>query len=117
MKGIQPMIKKLSNQFACSRMMLPEHHEHLKAHHQKLQRENYVLPSLDEQQYELFEQSIIHSLNFGLEIQVTLLAGEQFLTLEGVVKNINLLSGKIILLSKDGKKAITIKHITHIKGI
>lgn len=109
------MMKKLDNQFACSRMMLPEHREHLEAHYQKLQRENYHLPSLDEQQYELFERTLIQSLNFGLEIQITLLAGGQLLTLEGVVKNINLLSGQIILLNKDGTKAVTIKNIIDVK--
>ncbi|MDO9534552.1 MAG: YolD-like family protein [Bacillota bacterium] len=107
------MIKKIDNQFACSRMMLPEHREHLRA--QRLQLENYDFPILDEQQYELFERTIIQSLNLGLGIQVTLFADEQFLTLEGVVKNINLLSGQITLLSKDGRKAVTIKNITHIK--
>jgi hypothetical protein len=111
-------MKKLYNQFACSRMMLPEHHEQLKEHHQKLQRKNSDLPALDEQQYELFERTLIQSLNFGLEIQVTFMADGQFLTLGGVVKNINPVSGQITLLIKDGtKKAVTLNKIAHIKEI
>ena len=65
-------MKKMTGQFLCSRMMLPEHKEALYQQRQKIrEKENNYVPLFDEQELELWERLFQQSLEQGTEITVT----------------------------------------------
>ncbi|PKM82106.1 MAG: hypothetical protein CVU88_03525 [Firmicutes bacterium HGW-Firmicutes-13] len=110
------MNKKLFNQFICSRMMLPEHREKLNEHHEEIERkENYRLPSFDEQQWDEFEFILSRSLEHGLKIEITVLTEEGYLKTRGVVKKVNPLSGQISISIKEEIKKLPVKDMMAVK--
>ncbi len=112
------MSKKLSNQFSCSRLMLPAHRKKLNECHKiKEEEEKYCMPNLDDQQKEQFQFLISQSLQQGLVIEVTLLTGKSYSRLKGEVKKIDPLQGKlnIVLTSNKEIKMINLKEIIEVK--
>lgn len=71
-------MKKFTDQFLCSRMMLPEHVEALSRYNKKnLKEEDTHIPSVDEQELENWERLIKQSLEHGMKITVTYLAKDK----------------------------------------
>ncbi|NLL57348.1 MAG: YolD-like family protein [Firmicutes bacterium] len=93
-------MQKLNNQFLCSRMMLPEHVEALAQYNKERQKEEITIPSVDEQELELWERRIIQSLELGKEITITYLANSEIKSVSGVVKRVNRSAGMILIAGK-----------------
>ncbi len=77
------MSKKLNQQFACSKMMLPEHRSSLQEHNDQLRRdEENSRPVLDEQQWERLQQIFEWALAERRALKVTVFnrAGREIFT-------------------------------------
>jgi len=112
------MSKKLSNQFLCSRMMLPEHREKLKLYQNKREyEENYRIPQYSDQQLEEFQFLLDRSLKFGLRIELTILTDHGFTNIKGVVKKTEAASGQILVTTREEEIRLEIKNIVGLKEI
>jgi len=112
------MSKKLSNQFLCSRMMLPEHREKLKLYQNKRDyEESYRIPQYSDQQLEEFQSLLDRSLKFGLRIELTILTEHGFTNLKGIVKKTETTSGQIIITTREGDIRLKIENIVVLKEI
>jgi hypothetical protein len=109
------MKKKLYNQFACSRMMLPEHREDLKNLLEPQQK--HCLPSLDEQQYQVFERILSQSMQYGLEVRVTVWAAKGQRTVSGPVQKTGTIPGQLRIATKDGVKTVEITKIIAVEKL
>ncbi|MEW5784577.1 MAG: YolD-like family protein [Bacillota bacterium] len=111
------MSKKLTHQFGCSRMMLPEHRGQLQRHREQTrQREEYRRPLFDEQQQEQFQHALEQSLRHGLPLQVTVvLTGSGRRTFTGTVSRTDPVAGRIFLNTADGILAISTRQIIVIE--
>lgn len=116
--GITTVSKKLNQQFACSRIILPEHRDQLKGQRREMdEREKYRVPLFDEQQREEFDSLLTRSLRFGLLLKVTFLKGEREKSralIRGQVVNIDSMTGRIVFHTETGKKIIAAGRITGI---
>ncbi len=109
-------MKKLTNQFLCSRMMLPEHVEAWSKHNEKiLEEENNNIPYFDEQELELWERLIKQSLEHGTEITVTYVSKAGKKSFSGAVIKIDVSASRIIFAGKDGRIEVEVRKIMCIK--
>jgi len=84
-------------------MMLPEHREKLKEHHQKIVfREKFPMPLLDEQQWEEFQYLVNQSIHIGIELKITILTPQGYLDIIGVVSKINPISNQLVIATGEG---------------
>jgi hypothetical protein len=110
------MSKKITNQFICSRMMLPEHKEKLNSHRKSiLKKEKYSKPCFDEQRLEEFQFLLNHSMHNKITVKITVLNDNEYLNIEGIVKKMDLISRKITLITEEELKIIDSKSIVDIK--
>ncbi len=106
-------MKKFTDQFLCSRMMLPEHVEALSRYNKKnLKEEDTHIPSVDEQELENWERLIKQSLEHGMKITVTYLAKDKKKkSVTGTVTKVDVAGGMIFIAGKDGKVGVVFKKI------
>jgi len=98
------MSKKLNQQFACSKMMLPEHRGSLQEHNTQLRRdEKNSRPVLDEQQWERLQQIFESSLAEGRALKVTLINGTGRETFTGIPLSSDPTAGRITFSSGSGR--------------
>lgn len=109
------MVKKIFNQFTGSKIILPWHREKLNEHHRNMTKKESTPSSRDEQAEELFQLTIEKSLNQGLEIELTHLAGNIPLKTRGIVKKIDTLAEEIHLLTGKELVKISRKNILEVK--
>jgi len=81
-------------------MMLPEHVEALARHNKVKQKEGIKIPSVDEQELELWERLIKQSLELGTEITITYLADSEIKSASGTVKRVDGSTGMILIAGK-----------------
>jgi hypothetical protein len=109
------MTKKISNQFLCSRMMLPEHKESINSYKKKTEyKKKYRIPSFDEQQCEEFQFLINKSLNKKIKLKVTVLE-KKYQEYIGIVTNTYPESGLIKIKTNKEFKKITADKIVNIE--
>jgi len=107
------MSKKIANQFACSRLLLPEHRDRLQGHHRAKEKEEECrLPCLDEQQWAEFDFLIDQSFKQGIEIRVTAINQEGRYSAAGRVVRLDLAKKEIILAGPEGLYKIFVPAIT-----
>jgi hypothetical protein len=79
------MSKKINRQFACSRMMLPEHSGTLEEHNSSAAwDETHRRPHLDEQRQEEMQQILARAILNRLKIKLIILNGSGYHTYCGV---------------------------------
>jgi len=107
------MMKKFTDQFLCSRMMLPEHVEALSRYNKKnLKEEDTRISSVDEQELENWERLIKQSLEHRMKITVTYLAKDKKKkSVIGAVTKVDVYSGMIFIAGKGGKVEVDLKKI------
>ncbi|NLC11010.1 MAG: YolD-like family protein [Firmicutes bacterium] len=107
-------MKKMQNQFACSRIMLPEHVEALNKHAREVFVENsYKIPEFDEQQLEEFNILLQRSINQGLCLKITYLSPTGFKTLAGRLKKAS--EGYLFLETGNDLKAMPAKKLIAVE--
>lgn len=92
------MSKKISQQFKCSKMMLPEHNyqysaDKLNAKHQDARRR----PALDEQYQEQLQQKLSRAVMEQRLIRVKILSTDGCCTYRGIPRRVNPVTGIIDL--------------------
>lgn len=109
------MVKKLFNQFAGNKIILPWHRDRLKEKHKEIAKKERELPPVDEQTEELFQLIIEKSLKEGIEIELTLLEEKYLSKIRGIIQKADPSSGKIHLLTENGLIKIYRNQIREIK--
>ena len=106
-------MKKFTDQFLCSRMMLPEHVEALSRYNKKnLKEEDTHIPSVDEQELENWERLIKQSLEHRMKITVTYLAKDmKKKSVTGAVTKVDVSGGIIFIEDKGGKVWVVLNKI------
>jgi hypothetical protein len=110
-------MKKMNDQFLCSRMMLPEHRKALSQRQQKIREaEDRRIPLFDEQELELWEWFLRQSLEQGTKITVSYLSegGEKIVS--GVALKNDIPGGMIIMAGKKSRVRVEVKKILSIEG-
>lgn len=106
------MSKKLTQQFGCSKMMLPEHRRELQKQEEIKQQEESKKPSLwDDQQLELWDRMICLSLRQKVLLKITYRSEEHHHTAEGIVIGKREGTVKIFLPCRERLLEIPIKKI------
>jgi len=96
--------KKLTQQFACSRMMLPEHCGSLRQHAKSLMRaEEQRWPLTDEQLQAEQQQLLEEALGHKLRVEFTLLDESGRSSLSGVPYRLDETAGMIYIDTGSGK--------------
>ncbi len=96
------MSRKFSEQFICSRMMLPEHREGLnRQSREMLKKENYPKPLLDEQQWEEFQRVLEKALKQHLVVQIIRVKDDIHQTIVGTLKKADSLTGLIFVQTEE----------------
>lgn len=110
-------MQKLTNQFLCSRMMLPEQKEALLGHYQETLEKETDIPSFDEQQLELWEHLLKQSLQNKRALRITYLSSNprRAMTVTGVAVKFDSLSGNIIMALQDGPVAVPLNRIISLE--
>ncbi|MDW7740117.1 MAG: YolD-like family protein [Bacillota bacterium] len=81
------MSKKMSQQFACSKMMLPEHRDNLLQHRRTEERtERCRQPAVDEQALAEQQQIFEEALHSRRSLRITIVTEEGCLTYTGLVR-------------------------------
>ena len=111
------MSKKMTHQFNCSKMMLPEHHSTLQKHEADIRsREKYRRPSLDEQRQEELQYLFEAALLQGRQLKITVLKENGYQTYSGLPRPGQGNPGFLNLRSMGGKqKNIRLTEIVDIK--
>lgn len=92
------MSKKINRQFACSKMMLPEHRGSLQDHKNKaLWQENHRSPLLDEQRQEELQQLLDRAVFKRQALTFTVLDDEGYQNFNGTPLRIDTAAGLIHL--------------------
>ncbi len=92
------MSKKFSQQFSCSKMMLPEHRGSLQQHaDQNRWEQEYRRPILDEQEQEQLQQILEQALSKKQSIKLIVLNESGRQTIYGIPLRINPGTGTILL--------------------
>lgn len=111
------MSKKLRHQFACSSMMLPEHRGSLNRRRKEMERrEQHRRPLLDEQEQELFQQTLQRSLQESAPLTLTVLnenSGCRRLT--GVVVKLEPWSGCLRLRTAAAAETVLIDEVVAVE--
>ncbi len=98
------MSKKLTGQFLCSRMMLPEHCSGLQKHADQLDwDEAHRYPDLDEQRQEEMQQIFEQALAGQTALEITTLTSSGYRHYSGTPLRIDQACGLIYLRDKEGK--------------
>lgn len=98
------MSKKLTGQFLCSRMMLPEHCAGLQKHAGQLDwDEAHRFPELDEQRQEEMQQAFEQALAGKAALAITTLTSSGYRQYSGTPVRIDQVSGFIYLRDREGK--------------
>lgn len=110
------MSKKLTGQFHCSRLLLPEHRSILHRHRQKMEvRETNRPVYLDPQQGEEFQRLVEESLFCGLVLAITVRGKTSRQTWAGIVSGLKPDSGKLSLKTAAGTKTIAVNTIVSVE--
>ncbi|MGM0652224.1 MAG: YolD-like family protein [Bacillota bacterium] len=98
------MSKKLTSQFLCSRMMLPEHCSKLQNHADQLNwDEAHRCPELDEQQQEKMQQVFEQALAGQTALEITTLTSSGYQLYSGIPVRSNQAPGLVYLRDREGK--------------
>ncbi len=98
------MSKKLTHQFLCSRMMLPEHCSGLQKHADQLDwDEIHRYPELDEQRQEEMQQVFEQALAGQTAVEITTLTNSGYRFYRGIPLRIDQAHGLVYLRDKEGK--------------
>ncbi len=110
------MSKKLRHQFACSSMMLPEHRGSLNRRRKELERrEQHHRPLLDEQEQELFQQALQHSLQHGTPLTLTVLQSSGYRRLTGIVCKLEPWAGSLRLCTAAAAETVLIAEVVAVE--
>ncbi len=111
------MSKKVANQFACSRLILPEHRDQLRGHRQaRRKEEEHRLPCLDQQQWEEFEALVKQSLEQGLTIMVTAVSKQGRYSATGQVIKVDPVIRRITLATRGGVQQVALPEIIGVEA-
>ncbi len=103
------MSKRISNQFNCSKMMLPEHCGHLRRRADDLdQREKRRQPLIDEQLHEEQQLLLEKALAAGIALHFTLLSSKGTAKLAGIPRRISQQQG-VIMIDTGEMRPLSIK--------
>ena len=92
------MSKKISQQFNCSRMMLPEHQSRLNDHaEQTMRREKYRRPFLDEQYREELQYTLEAALTEKKPVMIIAQNSKGYQTVSGILRCINTTAGTLYI--------------------
>ncbi len=98
------MSKKINQQFACSKMMLPEHRGSLQEHcRQSSRAEESSRPDLDEQERERLQQIFEQALAGKRALQVTVFTGTGRESFTGIPLSSDCAGGRIYFSSGPGR--------------
>jgi len=98
------MSKKLTGQFLCSRMMLPEHCSGLQKHADQMDwDETHRYPELDEQRQEEMQHAFEQALAGKAPLEITTLTSIGYRQYSGTPVRIDQVSGLIYLRDREGK--------------
>ncbi len=96
------MNRKFSDQFLCSRMMLPEHREGVNRRIRKMDRQGkYSRPLWDEQQWEQFQLLLEKALEQHLVVEITRVKEDVHESISGTLKKADNLTGLIFVQTED----------------
>ena len=111
------MSKKFNQQFACSKMMLPEHRGSLQEQSVKTQwNETHRRPLFDEQRQEELQQILDQAIVKRQTLQCTILNSSGYQVYSGVPLRIDQTAGKIILDTSDRRtQAITAAEVVQLE--
>jgi len=110
------MSKKLNQQFACSKMMLPEHRSGLQEQDAKNHRaEESSRPELDEQERERLQHVFEQALAGSRVLKVTLFTGTGRETFTGVPLSSDHLGDRIVFNTDPGRRAVKAADILHLE--
>jgi len=111
------MSKKINQQFACSKMMLPEHRGSLQEQSAAVKRaDESSRPELDQQERERLQQIFEQALHVRRALRVTVFTetGREIFT--GIPLRVDPAGGKIIFSSgSTGVRAIRTADIVHLE--
>jgi 3-methyladenine DNA glycosylase AlkC len=109
--------KKIRRQFACSRLMLPEHCSSLERHYKETeQSENCRRPLLDEQEQDRFQQILQRSLGQNAPLALTVLKENGFRHLTGTVIKLEPWAGCLRLRTDAAVETVRIAEITGVEA-
>ncbi len=109
------MSKKITQQFLCSKMMLPEHCSNLREHNTKNRwEENHRRPDFDEQFQEELQQILLEACASLKLLRVVLLEESGYRTITGVPRHTDPESG-IIYFDTGEPKMIPVRAEAIIK--
>ncbi len=112
------MSKKYTNQFLCSRMMLPEHRAKLARHRREAERaEQHRRPLLDQQQWEEFQAVLERSYFEGVRVKVTTLEEDGRCTVTGVVRRLLPALGAMELAGAKGWQRVELRRVVEMAEI
>ena len=109
------MSKRMTNQFACSSMMLPEHRDEL----EKMSREKGQKPSgpvWDEQVLELWEGLLQQSYARGLKVRIMLEGRDGLQEVEGVVCELDPNRHRIKVNTDTGCRVLELKAVRALEA-
>ncbi len=111
------MSKKFNQQFACSKMMLPEHRSSLQEQSVKTQcNETHRRPLFDEQRQEELQQILDQAIIKRQTLQCTILHSSGYQVYSGVPRRIDQTAGKIIFATGGLRtQAITAAEVVHLE--
>ncbi len=112
------MSKKKYDQFNCSRIILPEHRESLKAWRETRCREesSSLYGELDEQQKEEFDYLLHQSVQEGFPVNIIIRKKEgNLVSLNGIPQVKCPQSGKLKLITKNGTEVLFVEEIIKIE--
>ncbi len=99
------MSKKISQQFACSKMMLPEHSRSLQEHSAAVYRaENQRRPILDEQKMEELQQVLAEALFRRAALKISIVDQSNCSIVHGVPLRYDGTDGTILLVGKSNSR-------------
>ncbi|MCJ7806040.1 MAG: YolD-like family protein [Clostridia bacterium] len=111
------MSSKINQQFACSKMMLPEHRVSLRDQSTKAQwKETHRRPLFDEQRQDELQQILGQAILKRQTLQFTILNSSGYRIYSGVPLRIEQTAGKIILDTGDRRtQAITAAEVVQLE--
>ncbi len=110
------MIRKIDQQFSCSKMMLPEHRTNLERHCEELIREEELRrPQLDEQRREEMQRLLEQALQTGQSLKIDTMDSYSRCCYRGLPLRCDPATGQITIRTDRGKtlklKASEIVHL------
>ncbi len=96
-------MKKIFNQFACSKIILPEHRQMLQKLHDENSAKCRIKPAFDQQEFERWERLIKNSIHNGSVINIQTTESNVY---SGVVTKLDYTRKIIFMDTGDGIKQI-----------